>query len=147
MAYINQVAFLRETKGEQVAKAYSCWLNMRKRVRSPNANREKCYKNVTIDESWNDFYTFLNDMGTPEKNQSIDRIDNSLGYSKSNCRWANAITQSRNRKCVKLSLDVANQIKDEYFGTKTTQQKLAKKFGVSQNMISCVVRGKNWVSF
>lgn len=28
---------------------------------------------------------------------SLDRIENSLGYSKANCRWANKWTQARNR--------------------------------------------------
>jgi hypothetical protein len=146
MTYANQIAFLKATRGEQVSKAYSSWLNMRRRVRSPRGKKEKCYKNLSIQTSWNDFEVFLKEMGLPKLNESIDRIDNSLGYSKENCRWADATIQSRNRKCVKLNIDAVKQIKQEYFETKTTQQNLAIKYGVSQHMISCVVRNKFWAT-
>jgi hypothetical protein len=34
----------------------------------------------------------------PKCDYSIDRIDNNLGYSKQNCRWATHMTQSNNTK-------------------------------------------------
>lgn len=37
-------------------------------------------------------------MGEPKKDESLDRINNNLGYSKKNCRWANQKTQQRNRR-------------------------------------------------
>lgn len=36
-------------------------------------------------------------MGKPEKGQSIERIDNDLGYYKENCKWASHSEQVRNR--------------------------------------------------
>jgi hypothetical protein len=42
---------------------------------------------------------FLADMGRrPSASHSIDRRENSKGYSKSNCRWATKKEQSRNRR-------------------------------------------------
>ena len=144
MTYANQIAFLKAVKGERVAKAYSSWINMRRRVNTPRGKKEQFYKGLTIDNSWNSFEVFLNDMGLPKLDQSIDRIDNNKGYSKENCRWSNNFVQSRNRRCVKLSVEIAEQIKIKYQNKKITQQLLANKYGVSQHMISCVIRNKNW---
>jgi len=42
-------------------------------------------RGITIDPKWMDFIGFLEDMGPmPMTGYSIDRIDNDLGYSKSN---------------------------------------------------------------
>ena len=33
---------------------------------------------------------------------TLDRLDNSLGYSKDNCRWATPAQQTRNRRTTKM---------------------------------------------
>lgn len=49
-------------------------------------------------DRWMDFVEFYNDMGDPPTNKhQIDRIDNTKGYSKDNCRWATVSQQARNR--------------------------------------------------
>lgn len=68
---------------------------------------EKYYKNITVDENWLSFENFKNDVlqGYTEhiekyglKNTSLDRIDNTKGYSKENCRWATLTEQVENRR-------------------------------------------------
>lgn len=57
-------------------------------------------RGIGICSEWrNSFETFLKDMGRrPSELHSIDRIRNSEGYSKGNCRWATKAEQARNRR-------------------------------------------------
>lgn len=75
---------------------YQSWLSMRRRV----ASRPE-YAGVTIDPAWDDFRVFLEDMGERPIGTTIDRIENSKGYAKENCRWATPTQQTRNRRIAK----------------------------------------------
>lgn len=72
---------------------YKAWLSLFRRVRY-----QAHYKGVEICERWDKYENFLEDMGRkPTPKHSLDRIDNSKGYFKENCRWATAKEQARNR--------------------------------------------------
>ena len=74
------------------------WRAMRSRCRNPKDLSYERYggAGIDFDDDWNDFYKFLSDMGYRESGLTLDRIDNSKGYSKSNCRWATNSEQSYN---------------------------------------------------
>jgi hypothetical protein len=72
---------------------------MKQRCLNPNNQSFSKYggRGIVLDPRWESFTEFLADMGERPEGTSIDRIDNTKGYSKDNCRWATRKQQQRNR--------------------------------------------------
>ena len=79
---------------------YNAWSSMKKRCLNPSHASYKHYggRGITVCERWMIFDNFLSDMGERKKGLSLDRIDNSRGYSPENCRWVDAKTQCNNKR-------------------------------------------------
>lgn len=88
----------RNPKSESREKyAYS---NMMARCHNPKNNRYKDYgaKGLLVCDEWrNNFRQFYKDMGDCPSGYQIDRIDNTKGYTKENCRWVDPKTNMNNR--------------------------------------------------
>jgi len=71
---------------------------MKKRCLNENAINYKDYgaKGIGVCDKWLNFNGFFEDMGF-SNGLCLDRIDNSKGYSKENCRWVSHKTNNRNK--------------------------------------------------
>jgi hypothetical protein len=84
---------------------FACWLNMLYRCHNPADRSFDRYggRGLSVCMEWRKadtgFATFFDDMGSrPQSGMSIERKNNALGYSKSNCEWASSKTQNCNRR-------------------------------------------------
>lgn len=79
-------------------RTYRIWRNMVTRCTDPNTPAWKRYggRGISVAPEWRDFRIFLSDMGEAPANLTLERKDNDLGYSKSNCVWATRAQQARN---------------------------------------------------
>lgn len=96
---------------------YEAWRSMHKRCYT----RVDCKgwyqdKGIQVCVRWHrsnpqGFENFLSDMGKkPDWAHSLDRINNTLSYMPSNCRWATAQVQSANRSnCIRIAADYSTR--------------------------------------
>ena len=77
-------------------------------------------------------------------NLEIDRINNGGNYEPSNCRWTTHTNNNRNRRNVKLSLEIANEIRALYKTGNYTQEKLAEKYNTNHGDVSSIINNKRW---
>jgi hypothetical protein len=126
---------------------YTIWIGMHQRCSNPLRREYKNYggRGIRVCKRWDDYAVFLADMGRrPTPAHTLERVDNEGGYSKENCIWATYTQQIRNRRCTKLTLDKAREIRALYAAGGRRQVDLAEQFGVSQRNISSIVCGERW---
>ena len=87
---------------KEYPRLYNIWKGMRSRVNSKDPHKVRSYKakGITVCDEWATFETFKNwalSNGYSDK-LTIDRIDNDLGYTPDNCRWAGATIQGANTR-------------------------------------------------
>ena len=76
-----------------VSREYSAWGQLKNRCLNRKSVDYARYgaRGITLDPSWNVFENFLADMGPkPKPTCSIERLDNTLGFTATNCRWGKA---------------------------------------------------------
>ena len=87
--------------GEANTKLYKVWSRMKSTCLTSSATHYKYYggRGITICNKWDKFKNFSKwaYKNGYKVGLTIDRKENNKGYSPSNCRWVDRITQARNR--------------------------------------------------
>lgn len=94
-------------RGNSKHPLYSTWLGMKGRCHNPNHSDYRDYggRGIRVCERWRkSFKAFLEDVGERPAGKTLDRRNNSLGYSPDNVRWSSPSKQQRNRRPFKSKL-------------------------------------------
>ena len=107
---------------------YGRWLMMWQRCTNPKCRAYERYGAIGIEvcERWKNFKNFLEDMGEAPMGMSIERKDNSKGYTPENCVWANSSQQMRNTKRTRIL---------EFNGKKQCVMDWAKELGITESSL------------
>jgi len=115
--------------GMHKSRPYKIWQGLKTRCTNSKQPNHERYGDRGIDypERWKTFEGFWEDMQeTYHDGLTIDRIDNSNGYSKDNCHWITPFEQNRNMQ---------SNIFIEYNGTKYCLTDLATKIGIPRRRL------------
>lgn len=126
------------THGMSYSSEYSAWRGAKTRCRNPKNPSYKNYggRGITFSEKWNKFENFLKDMGLkPSKKHTLERIDNSIGYSPENCRWATRNEQNRNHR---------RNVVFNHNGKKMCLMDWSKKTGINYNTLKARLFTLGW---
>lgn len=126
------------THGKSHTLTWHTWVRIRQRCNNVTNINYNDYggRGIKVCDRWMESYeNFLEDMGErPIGKYSLDRIDNSKGYSKENCRWATDIEQSRNtRRNVKIMFE----------GEMRCMSEIEEMLGFNKNIIGARLRTGN----
>lgn len=115
---------------------YNSWKAMMNRCYNKSNANFDAYggSGILVEKRWHLFESFHQDMSDSfSKGLTLERKNNSKGYSRKNCVWASRRQQSVNRRST-------NWLFDESTGGKLCLTDFAKKFGLSRNTVTSRIR-------
>lgn len=143
----TKINVLADISAKELRSEYKCWWSMLDRCNNPQNKKFHNYggRGIKVCRRWQfSFANFVGDMGKkPKKEDTIERLNNNLGYSPSNCIWASKKEQAHNMRTTKLSKVKVEKIKKLLLQGRQ-QTAIANIFGVSQTTISRIFRGTSW---
>ena len=120
---------INTTHGMSKTRQYIIWQGMKTRCTNSTQPNYERYGNrgISYVSKWETFEDFWKDMKlTYKDNLTLDRIDNNLGYTKSNCRWVSPSEQNRNK---------TNNIKIMYKNIEYCLSEFADLLNVNRNKL------------
>ena len=126
----------KQTHGMTGTPTYGTWAAMKARCMDPGHHAAKNYsaRGITLCEHWTSFENFFADMGPRPEGMTLDRVDNSKGYSKENCRWATRSEQGNNTRF---------NVVIEYLGEALTVAQWSRKLNIKPNTLAWRIN-KGW---
>ena len=124
--------FLQEkiTKHGSWKKAsYNTWRAMMRRCYKQQDKDYPRYggKGVSVCGQWHEYLRFAADMGEPDGDETLDRIDTYGNYEPDNCRWAGVKTQNRNVRIRATSKTGVTGVSKTIGGTYMAKVTVSKK--------------------
>lgn len=116
---------------------YTAWQNMRRRCR-PDHPRYADWggRGITVCGRWlDDYAAFLADMGEKPPGLTLERRDNSKGYSPGNCYWASPAVQAMNKRSTKLTPIMIERVK-ALSATGMTMVAIGKQLKLDRHTVS-----------
>lgn len=102
---IEAVKLAKTTHGLKGHPLYYAWSSIVQRCTNPSSKKYPDWggRGITVCDEWrHDFQAFYDHVSElphcGEEGYSLDRVDNNLGYSPGNVRWATWTEQHRNRR-------------------------------------------------
>lgn len=127
------------THGMSATPEYRIWAAM---IRRCHSEQDKDYPNyggrgITVCDEWRkSFARFINDVGKrPNPTLSIHRIDNDLGYSPDNCKWATSHEQALFKR---------NTKRHEFNGHNLTLREWSELLKLPANMLHQRINKLGW---
>lgn len=129
----------------KLSPTYQCWKAMKRRCDDIGYRNYNAYggAGIAYAADWASFDNFLRDMGERPPTTTLDRVDNSMGYSKGNCRWATRTEQNRNRTYCVLTAEKAKEVFVK-IKAGVRYRTIAAEYGCSEALIGDVKHGRAW---
>lgn len=119
---------------------HRAWCNLRNRCKNPRNVSFPEYggRGIFVDPRWDEFATFLLDMGLrPSRRHSIERRDNSGPYSATNCIWAIGEIQANNKR---------NNTLLTFQGRTQTLARWAREVGLEPDTLCARISKMGWTT-
>ena len=122
---------LQTTHGMSGTSTYRIWWGMMCRHKGHTCPKHYKERGIQVCKRWHTFENFFKDMGVVPKsengkNATLERINNSEGYSPKNCKWASTAEQARNKR---------SNRKIHYKGRNWCLTDLADKYGIPRSTL------------